>query len=115
MTDWDDEKAEARRALQEAFGDPAAQYTPGEGGTPITCTCRLIQENELVGDLDREGYGKMQIDQTIAVFTRADFDGTDLPAREGTVLMPNGRKYFLEFPLPDDKIETIAFAVAEQK
>lgn len=118
MTNWDDEKAEARRSLQDAFGDAAADYTPEGGGDAVSCTVRLIQTSDLTGDLDREGYARMHIDKNIAVFTRSDFTGADpiqpLPTRGGTVTLADGRSFFLEFDLPDDGVEIISFVVDEQ-
>lgn len=102
---WRDIKTAAREAVHDTFKLPAV-YSPPTGDD-VECNARLVEKNDLTGDLDREGYGRMLVSVTRIIFDREEF--TVLPIRGGTVDFGDAGEYTLESPLPSDGIVTIGF------
>lgn len=121
---WRDIKAAARSTLHEVMALPAVYRQPdgswGFGfdfgytfgtGPNVNCTARLVLKNNFIGDLDREGYGKVNVTVTRIYFDRSQF--TVLPEKGGTVEFENEGTYYLDVPLQDDGVVQLGFEASQ--
>lgn len=98
--DWSALKAEARKAVHDAFA-VSVQYTPP--GVPpqaaVPLTVRLHANIETFGDLDREGYARMVEETNRIVFMS---DQSPLPLKGGFVTFEDGTVFQVKSVWPTD-------------
>jgi hypothetical protein len=111
MSLWLEQKALMRRTVHDARKEPATYTVPDESYT-VEVNVRVHEGNRLIGDLDREGYGKVIGDCPRIIFDVAEV----VPEYQGKVLIhSSNREYHIEAVRPMDGPIEIVCEVSELK
>lgn len=107
--DWAELKTSARHVVHNVLSR-AAVYEAPDGSEPVAIRARLVINNKMIGDLDREGYGRVSEGITQIVI---DNDEIPSPVVNSTVTFENGDAYALVVPLTHDKLGTRSFEASK--
>lgn len=107
--EWGELKGLARAVVHDTMARTAVYEAP-DGSAPVNCKARLLIDNRMIGDLDREGYGRVSEGITKIVLSNAEIPS---PVLQASVYFPDvGQTYILTVPVAHDGIATRMFEAA---
>jgi len=108
MSDWREQKREARRIVHDVMHIPAKYYT-SPGASPADVRVRLHTKFTLIGDDRSMGWAEMQAVKPRLIFMRPELDeaGIEL-TRNAIVYLQPGEAYAIDNTLPPDDITVTA-------
>lgn len=100
MTDWFAIKAKMQQDVHSTFSASAVYRAAGTMfDQPVTV--RLHTRQEIIGDLDREGFAQILQDLNRVVI---DTEEVAAPARLSRITFGDGRQFLLDTPLPNGNV-----------
>lgn len=93
MAEWNEVKITAREAVHRTFARSAVYRTSPDAVGSVNITARRHTKQQIMGDLDREGYARVLLDVNALVFDLNEIT----PANGGHItFVADGDQYLIE-------------------
>lgn len=93
MAEWNEVKSRAREAVHRTFARSAVYRTAPDAEGSVNITARRHTKQQIIGDLDREGYARVLQDVNMVVLDLTEI----VPANGGHITFnADGDEYLIE-------------------
>lgn len=92
MAEWDQVKIRMREDVQRTFARSAVYRVTPNAGSSININARRHTKQQIIGDLDREGYATVLQDVNAVVLDLSEVS----PVRGALITFQQGDKYIIE-------------------